>query len=278
MKVAVSGANGFIGRYVLAELARRNCDTIALLRGPDPGDLPGAPKIVSCDLTKIDNPTLEAIGDADVLIHLAWGGLPNYRSPHHYDVELPAQHRFLSALVRNGLKTLVSTGTCFEYGFQYGPLTETIKTQPSNSYGIAKDSLRQKLERLQQEHPFNFCWGRLFYIYGEGQGPSSLFSLLKSAVDGNLPQFNMSGGEQLRDYLPVETVAAHIVELALRQANCGIVNICSGEPISVRRLVETWCQNNGWQISLNLHHYPYADHEPMAFWGDPKKLKMILAA
>ena len=50
----------------------------------------------------------------------------------------------------------------------------------------------------------------------------------------------MSGGEQSRDYLPVTEVARHLVSLALAGKDNGIVNICSGIPISVREIVEGW--------------------------------------
>jgi len=54
------------------------------------------------------------------------------------------------------------------------------------------------------------------------------------------------------------------------------VNVCSGRPVSVRRLVEGWIRDNGWTIDLNLGHYPYPDYEPMAFWGERRKLDRIL--
>ena len=55
----------------------------------------------------------------------------------------------------------------------------------------------------------------------------------------------------------------------MAQHDIGAVNICSGKPISVRRLVEQWLDENNYKIELNLGHYPYPDYEPMAFWGEP---------
>jgi dTDP-6-deoxy-L-talose 4-dehydrogenase (NAD+) len=81
----------------------------------------------------------------------------------------------------------------------------------------------------------------------------------------------MSGGEQLRDYLPVEDVANHIVNLVEHGELDGIYNSCSGDPISVRRLVERRIREKGSNIELNLGHYPYPDYEPMAFWGGTDK-------
>jgi dTDP-6-deoxy-L-talose 4-dehydrogenase (NAD+) len=64
--------------------------------------------------------------------------------------------------------------------------------------------------------------------------------------------------------------------LALKRADSGVVNLCSGQPISVRKLVEGWIKDNDWSIELNLGHYPYPDYEPMAFWGDRRKLDSLL--
>lgn len=86
----------------------------------------------------------------------------------------------------------------------------------------------------------------------------------------------MSGGEQLRDYLPVTEVALKLVALALQPADHGVLNLCSGQPVSVRSLVEGWIAENNWAIELELGHLPYPDHEPMAFWGDRRKLNAVL--
>jgi nucleoside-diphosphate-sugar epimerase len=88
----------------------------------------------------------------------------------------------------------------------------------------------------------------------------------------------MSGGEQLRDYLAVEQAADHLVALAGKRREHGIVNVCSGRPVSVRALVEGWIAANGWSIELDLGRYPYPAHEPMAFWGDATKLGQCLQA
>jgi len=220
----------------------------------------------------------DLMGKPDVLIHLAWGGLPNYKSLHHYEEELPAHYRFLKSLVESGLKNLLVTGTCFEYGMQSGPLSEHMEARPNNPYGFAKDMLRRQLEYLQQVTQFNLTWTRLFYLYGEGQAENSLLPQLKRAVERGDRIFKMSDGEQLRDYLPISEVAKLLVSLAMAGRDNGVVNVCSGKPISVRKLVEGWIRENGWSIDLNLGHYPYPDYEPMAFWGNRDKLTQCVKA
>lgn len=269
MKVAVTGARGFVGRHVLTALSEARVQVVATARPAARAALPASANVrwAMLDIARPPERCFELLGEPDVLIHLAWDGLPNYRSPHHFETELPLQFRFLAGLVREGLPALLSVGTSFEYGLQNGPLAAAMETRPANAYGFAKDTLRKQLQQLKAVHPFTFTWARLFYMYGEGQPETSLFPLLKKAVAAGEPTFKMSGGEQLRDYLPVGEVAKRLVRLALTPRDLGPVNVCSGTPISVRRLVEGWIKEHGWKIELKLGALPYPDYEPMAFWG-----------
>lgn len=279
MRVAVTGASGFVGQHVLTELLRHETEIVAVTR--DAARLRGlheSIQIVEMDIAHPASDCFEQMGQPDVLIHLAWDGLPNYKSLHHFETELPKQYQFLKTIIEAGLPSLLATGTCFEYGMQSGSLSEETQTKPNNPYGYAKDALRQQLEFLKSVKPFSLAWARLFYMYGEGQPGTSLYPKLKEAVLRGDKVFNMSGGEQLRDYLPAAEVARRIVRLAMTESDTGMINICSGKPISVRRLAEQWLDENNWKIELNLGYYPYPDYEPMAFWGDSSRIDSICAA
>lgn len=279
MNVLVTGATGFVGRHVVPRLLERGHTVTAVARENERArTFPWFKQVtfVACDIHRVPDSLLKEFEQAEAVIHLAWPGLPNYKGLFHFEENLPASYRFLKALVEAGIQHLLVTGTCFEYGLQSGCLAESLPTFPANPYGLAKDTLRKFLEALRQEYAFTLQWPRLFYMYGVGQNPSSLLAQLDRAIDSGKSQFNMSGGEQLRDYLPVEKVASHLVTL-LEHPQCdGIVNICSGEPISVRRIVERHLAARGANICLNLGHYPYPDYEPMAFWGDGRRLKATL--
>lgn len=273
-RVGLTGGNGFVGRHVAAELARRGVDAVLLLRRGAP--VAGLPAI-SFD-HHADDPAAawQAAGRPEVLIHLAWEGLPHYDNLHHIETERPASYRLVRDWVRAGVGHVVVAGTCFEYGLQSGALAESLPCLPANAYGHAKDTLRRDLGFLAAREPFRLTWARLFYLWGDGQAPNSLWPALKAAAARGEREFPMSGGEQLRDYLPVETAARHLVALALQPAGDGIVNVCSGRPVAVRTLVEGWIADNGWPIRPALGRYPYPRHEPMAFWGDDTLLRRRL--
>jgi len=279
-RVLVTGATGFIGGYVVHRLLEEGCRVITSSSNPGHAATQpwfGKTEYIPLDLSRLDAGAdyYQLLGRPDRMIHLAWEGLPNYRSAIHLEENLPRHEALLANLLANGLLDLTVTGTCLEYGMQEGCLSEELPAQPGNPYAQAKDRLRQFLQRQQSHIPFTMKWTRLFYIYGKGQNPNSLFSQLEKALANGDTVFNMSKGEQVRDFLPVEQVAENIVRIARQQAVTGIVNCCSGRPVTVKSMVEDLLARAGKTISLNLGFYPYPDYEPFRFWGDPSKLKTI---
>lgn len=280
-RVLVTGATGFIGSYVIPALLDMGCTVIASSRDAEKAAAApwfGKTEYIAFDIRQMDDQTnyMEFFGHPDLLIHLAWEGLPNYKSDFHLTENLPRHERLLHNMMRHGLKDITVTGTCFEYGMQEGALSEEMPALPTNPYGAAKNELRIRLERLAGEYGVCFRWLRLFYMYGAGQNPNSLFSQLVTSLSRQDTVFNMSGGEQVRDFLPVEELAAYIVKASLQQKVQGIINCCSGEPVTVKELVTGWLKEWNRHIGLNLGYYPYADYEPMRFWGDNRKLQSIL--
>lgn len=278
MKIVVTGATGFVGRHLVPALLSRGHQVTAVARSrPDSLALPGLDdvKFVACDVHGTDNPAA-VLGVPDLLVHLAWPGLPNYKDLFHIDRNLPADYHFIEAMVSAGTAQVMVTGTCFEYGMQSGALSEELPALPTNPYGVAKNSLRQHLEMLQTRHAFTLKWARLFYLHGPGQNARSVLSQLDQAIDSGSPVFDMSGGEQLRDYLPIEQAAEHLASIGEHPDFAGLVNCCSGQPISVRRLVEERIAERGAAIRLNLGHYPYPDYEPFAFWGCRRRLDTLV--
>lgn len=273
--IAVTGASGFIGRHVMRWLSRRRgCRVVACGRNREKLQKLGVEYIVH-DLSIERADSYDLLGRPDGLIHLAWEGLPRYNDPVHIEENLFASYRFLRTMIAGGLPSLTVAGTCYEYGLRTGSLSEDVAPRPTTCYGIAKNSLRVFLEEMRKRYPFRLMWTRLFFLYGEGQHPRSLIPQLDMAMMRREESFAMSGGEQLRDYLPVEEASRLLVLLAMQDKHEGIVNVCSGAPISVRRLVEERIIRQGGAIRLDLGVFPYPDYEPMAYWGDAARLRKI---
>jgi nucleoside-diphosphate-sugar epimerase len=281
MKILVTGAAGFIGYHVIHELLQKGHAVIATdIDEQKARNKDWFPKVCFIEHIigeeKANENLFDKMQQPDCLIHLAWAGLPNYKDLFHFEENLPKQYFFLKNLIGQGLKDITVSGTCFEYGMKSGSLKEDMFPEPDNAYALAKNTLRLFLEELKKEKEFSLKWIRLFYLYGKGQNPKSILAQLDTALENNAPVFNMSGGEQVRDYLPAEKVAEYIVAVAAQDKITGIINCSSNEPITVKDLVQQHLKKRDKQIKLNSGYYPYPDFEPMEFWGDNSKLKQIL--
>ena len=132
MKIAMTGASGFIGRHVLTDLLKHGVEIVAVTCGALSAELSRVVRTVKVDISRPTPNCFEKIGYPEILIHLAWDGLPNYKSLHHFETELPRQYHFLKTMVESGLPSLLVTGTCFEYGKQSGSLSEEMLAKPNN--------------------------------------------------------------------------------------------------------------------------------------------------
>jgi dTDP-6-deoxy-L-talose 4-dehydrogenase (NAD+) len=267
-QVIVSGATGFIGRHIVPLLLKKDYDVVALCRNKDRAKTLSWYQNVEFIFSDFHNENLPFQPETGAsLIHLAWNGLPNYKSNFHFEENLPQSYAFIKGLIQQGVHHVIVAGTCFEYGMKDGALSPDSPTEPTNPYGYAKDCLRQQLQYLQNDLDFKLQWARFFYLFGEGQNPQSILAQLDTAIDRGDTSFKMSGGEQLRDYLNVESAAQKFVEL-FHNTGEGTYNICNGRPISIRTLVENHLRKRNADMELELGFYPYPDYEPMAFWGE----------
>lgn len=273
MKILVTGASGFIGQYVLEELSKKTSNEIIAIYRSSSKNLKKLKnvKYIQKDLKKINKKFFYDIENPENLIHLAWGNLPNYNSNHHIDEELPIQLDFIKKFISCGYKNIIISGTCFEYGNTSGCLNENDNLNPINLYAKAKVRLLNNLIKIKKVNNFNLTWARLFYMYGDGQNPKSLWPQIQNAIKKNESDFNITG-DQLRDYLHIKNVAQYLVDLTLLSKDIGVINVCSGNPISIKELVEGWIKEHKWNIKLNIGAYPHNPNEPLSFWGNNNKL------
>jgi nucleoside-diphosphate-sugar epimerase len=276
MKIAITGATGFIGRHVRNALAKTDHDIVLVARRSErAGEITARESIVAADLHHERTDWFKLFGKPDAVLHLAWGGLPNYMDAYHVEVELPMQSKFLKALIESGLKKLVVTGTCYEYGMSSGALSEDQETNPNTPYGIAKDNLRKELFELQQRKNFDLTWARIFYPYGEGQSESSLYSQLKNAILSN-QEFLMGNGRQVLDFIQVEKVASSLLSLLTSCMNLGVVNIGSGKPQTVAAFVQEQIRIFQSDLVPSFGSIPDREYESVSFWSDNSRFDSLV--
>jgi nucleoside-diphosphate-sugar epimerase len=276
MKIAITGATGFIGQHIRKALAKTDHDVVLVVRRSEKaGEITAHETIVTADLHQERTDWFELFGKPDAVLHLAWGGLPNYMDAYHVEVELPMQSKFLKALIDSGLKKFVVAGTCYEYGMSSGALSEDQETNPNTPYGVAKDNLRKKLFELQQSKNFDLTWARIFYPYGEGQSEKSLYSQLKKAILSN-QEFLMGNGRQVLDFIQVEKVASSLLLLLTSCTNLGVVNIGSGKPQTVAAFVQEQIRIFQSDLVPSFGSIPDREYESVSFWSDNSRFDSLV--
>ena len=282
MKILVTGATGFIGSHLIFELLKNKSNKIIAtskcINKAMKFKWYAKVEFIQYDFDNDNNKDLYSFfGKPDKLIHLAWNNLSNVKAIEHLEVTLLNHYKFIKSMVVAGLKEVIVTGTCFEYGMVEGSLSENLDTKPSNSYGKSKDKLRKSIIDLKKNFNFTYKWIRVFYVYGERQSKTSLMYLLDKAIKNKDKEFNMSGGEQLRDFLYIKDLVKYICLIADQNIYINqVINCCSGKPISVKQLVKRHLKKKKYTMKLNLGYYPYPDFEPMSFWGNRFYLDKLL--
>jgi len=268
--IFITGATGFLGRNLLKGVSEKYKDStiIALVR-----NLESAKKIsdFNCELIEEDicNPHYRYnIPKNSLLIHCAWDSLRSTDDLVHTEMYYQLHYQFLKHLIELGLKNILVTGSCFEYGLVHGPVFSNTKTHPVSPYAIAKDKLHKSLRILQQNFLFNLIWTRIFYLYGKDQHQDCVYPQFLKALNDNQQYFNMTSGDQVLDYIHVDEAVCQIISLL--ESKDGTFNICSGNPISLRCFLEKISKTSNKRIKLNLGYYKNRENESSYIWGgDP---------
>ena len=273
--ILVTGANGYIGRHVVKELLDRGNKVIACDIKTD--DIDNRATKLSFNIFDLPKGNLfEQMGEPDACLHMAWRN----GFVHNADTQigdLSAHYSFLTRLVNDGLKQLAVMGTMHEVGYWEGAIDENTPCNPLSMYGIAKDALRRSMTLYCQNNGCILQWLRCFYILGDDKKNNSIFcKLLKAAEDGK-KTFPFTSGKNQYDFIEVDKLANLLCSAVLQNQVNGIINCCTGVPMSLGERVEKFIKDNQLDISLDYGAYPDRSYDSPIIYGNPDKINQILA-
>ena len=267
--VILTGATGFIGRYLLKQLIEDGFYVTALIRSKDKEKellefLRRDNDFTEDKLTFIES-SLEGVDNLVfpeknyfAWIQLAWGGVNRDEinneevQKRNYDYSINCLHKAKEL----NCKKFIETGSRAECGKNEIFIPEEMCGEPLNGYG--------KYKRLFYDYAFDFCKRneldylhlRLFAVTGPGDHPWSLVSECCRRFSNNEPM-QFGSCEQIWNYLDVRDVAKIIVCLTdkyniIIDDNC-IINIASGFSLQLKEYINIIykCANSSSVLSFS---------------------------
>ena len=272
-QILVTGANGYIGKHVVEWLLNNNYDVLATDICLDRVDDRAQKKIINIFENSAD--FSEVFKNVGVCTHLAWrNGFVHNSLTHLQDI--PKHYEFLKKMSNIGIKNINVIGTMHEIGYWEGEITEKTPTNPISLYGIAKNSLRQSLMILEKNENIDLKWLRVYYIQGDDKNNKSIFAKILQKENEKADKFPFSTGKNKYDFISVYELAEMISKASLQTEIKGIINCCSGNPISLKEKVENFLRENNLKIKLEYGAFPDREYDSPAIWGNNAAILKIL--
>ena len=245
LKVLVLGFNGFIGRHLTAELAKKNDISLTVFgRNADFGKLDNLHYFQGDfeDTTALK----KALENQDIVYNFVSHTIPSssWDNPLlEIEKNLTPTLRLIELAAESGVKKICfpsSGGTI--YGLQQNLLTEESLTEPFSPYGITKRTIESFLQYAKFKHRLNYDIYRISNVYGEGQNIGKGLGFINTTLENivnNRPVVIYGDGENIRDYIYVKDV----VKLLMLSVNknvkdSDIYNVSSNNPISLNSLID----------------------------------------
>lgn len=272
-KVLVTGAAGYIGRHVVDQLLEMGHEVIASdfhFNGVDE-------RAQRCDVPIFSGAEdiYDQLGRPDVVIHMAWRNGFVHNAPTHMG-DLSNHITFCRNLMASGLPALSVMGTMHEVGYWEGEIDENTPCNPQSQYGIAKNAMRQSLLLSQKETGCRLNWLRAFYITGDDLRGSSIFSKITAAAAEGKKEFPFTTGKNLYDFIDVDELAKLIAVASTQDDVTGIINVCTGKPMSLAERVEAFIKDHGFDIKLKYGAFPDRPYDSPGVWGNASKIREIM--
>jgi len=272
MRVLLTGATGFVGRYVARELEAHGIGFVTVGRSPRVD----VHEHIQADLLFLtDYKGLVRAARATHLIHLAWYTEHGKYWTHSLNIDwVKATAGLVKAFCQEGGRHVTVSGSCAEYDWNHGYHIEDITPiNPATIYGTAKDTTRRICLSICNEFSVPLAWGRLFFPYGRGEPESRLLPALADVLRGKKAAFGVNA-ESYRDFLHVTDTAAALVVLTKSEAS-GCFNISSGEATQIGAVVRLLAQKMVVPCVTILDMPSARPGEPSFLVGSNDRLNML---
>lgn len=274
--ILVTGACGYIGMHVIDALVKRRDVTVIGIDVDVPdGGINSGVKYIKADFTSSHSWKDKLPCIPDVCLHLAWRNGFQHNNPSHM-LDLSSHFAFLEHVMELGVPQIAVMGTMHEIGYWEGAVTDSTPCNPSSLYGISKNALRESFMLRAAQQGIKAQWIRGYYITGDDAGSQSIFGKLIRADKNGDTLFPFTSGKNKYDFLDVETLADQIASTVTQERILGIVNCCSGIPVSLGERVEDFIKENGLSIRLDYGAYPDRPYDSPGIWGDATKIHEIM--
>lgn len=270
-KIFITGGTGFIGSHLLKKLAETENEVLALRRSNACPriDIGREPQWLDKPLDQVD--AVDLVG-VEVLIHLASVGVSpvqaTWEELFYWNVSVFV--RLMEQAKLAGVRRLVVAGTFAEYGKsadRYDLIPTDAPLLPTYPYAASKAAAFAAAHAFSIDSGLELYYLRIFSAYGEGQFSGNFWPALKEAAQSGA-DFKMTMGEQIRDYIPVESVVKRFLlasELKPIQGKILVVNVGTGAPVTMRAFAEYWWNFWGAKGQLCVGALPYRANEVMRF-------------
>ena len=207
----------------------------------------------------------------DLCFHLAWyTEHERFWTSEENLQSVASTIRFANYLATVGCKRLVITGTCAEYDLASQHFSENTALKPRSLYAAAKLAAYLVVDQIAAASEMEFTWARLFHLFGPYEDPRRLVPsvIRKLLLD---QEAEVTEGEQIRDYLHVEDVAEALAAVA-ESGMIGAVNIGSGEPVMLNRIIRDIGSIIGKPELIRFGAIPYSNEEAMFICANNQRL------
>jgi NAD dependent epimerase/dehydratase len=251
-KVLVTGADGFIGSYLVQALIEEGAQIRAFVFYNSFNSWGWLEDLEKEKLVQVDvfmgdirdpHGVKEAMRDQAVVFHLAaLIGIPfSYHSPDCYvDTNVKGTLNILQAAKELNTEKIIVTSTSEVYGTaQYVPITEAHVKQGQSPYSATKIAADKIAEAFHRSFDLPIVIARPFNTYGPRQSARAVIPTIITQLLSGITEIKLGSLHPTRDFVYVEDTARGFIEIAHSDETIGEeINIATNTEITVGDLAQ----------------------------------------